>query len=42
MDVFGILAFTFALPALGIAVFTYLRLEEIGERLDGIEPNKSE
>lgn len=33
MDSFGILAFTLALPALGIAVFTHIRIDDIEKRL---------
>ncbi len=37
MTIFGILAFTFALPALGIAVLTYIRLESVEKRLKAHE-----
>lgn len=33
MEVFGILAFTLALPALGIAILTYIRIDDIEKRL---------
>jgi hypothetical protein len=37
MEVFGILAFTLALPALGIAVLTYIRVDDIDKRLKAHE-----
>lgn len=37
MDIIGILAFTFALPALGIAVLTYVRVESLEKRLNAHE-----
>ncbi len=37
MEVLGILAFTLALPALGIAVLTYIRVDDIDKRLKAHE-----
>ncbi len=37
MDIFGILALTFALPAMAIAVLTQIRLDGIEERLEASE-----
>lgn len=37
MEVLGILAFTLALPALGIAVLTYIRVDDIDKRLKALE-----
>lgn len=39
MEIFGILAFTFALPALGIAVLVYFRIDDIEKRLKVAEKN---
>ena len=40
MDIFGILALTFALPAMGIAVFTQMRLDGLEKRLKAAESDR--
>lgn len=37
METLGILAFTLALPALGIAVLTYIRIDDLEKRLKRCE-----
>ena len=40
MEIFSILAFTFALPALSIAVLTYIRIDGLEKRLKAHEKNQ--
>lgn len=42
METLGILAFTFAVPALSIAVFTYIRIDDIEKRLKACETKEPE